>query len=120
MMLYRQAWAHRRTVGAAKGSDAAAFVEASRTLRTTPHISQNLRRAGGSALDRRTTRHPGYTRRLAVGTRNQRAFWLAVKSVGGLRKVKLRGLAKVNWLVVFAAAAFNLWRLPKLLRPART
>ena len=34
-------------------------------------------------------------------------------------KVKLRGLAKVNWLFVFASAAFNLIRLPKLLpRPA--
>ena len=39
--------------------------------------------------------------------------WL--KTIAWMRKVKLRGLAKVDWLFVFASAAFNLIRLPKLL-----
>jgi hypothetical protein len=38
-----------------------------------------------------------------------------LKTIGGIRKVKLRGMAKVDWLFVFASAAFNLLRLPKLL-----
>jgi hypothetical protein len=38
--------------------------------------------------------------------------WL--KQIGPLKKVKLRGLAKVDWLFVFSCAAFNLIRIPKL------
>ena len=34
-----------------------------------------------------------------------------------MRKVRLRGLPNVDWLFVFASAAFNLIRLPKLLAP---
>jgi hypothetical protein len=37
-----------------------------------------------------------------------------MKSVGPLRKVKLRGRDKLWWLFTFTAAAFNLWRIPKL------
>ncbi len=37
-----------------------------------------------------------------------------MKAVGGIRKVKLRGLLKVDWLFLMTAAAFNLWRIPKL------
>ena len=53
-----------------------------------------------------------------VRPRIEPAFgWL--KTIAWMRKVKLRGLAKVDWLFVFASAAFNLIRLPKLLpRPA--
>jgi len=37
-----------------------------------------------------------------------------LKHIGGLRKVKLRGLGKVDWLFVFGCAAYNLLRIPKL------
>ncbi len=80
----------------------------------TPHVTQNVTRTGGSAIDRRTTRHAGYAQSQHVRPRVEPAFgWL--KTIGWLRKVKLSGLAKVEWLVVFAAAAFNVKRLPKLL-----
>ena len=43
----------------------------------------------------------------------ERTFgWL--KSVAGMRKVKLRGLEKVSWLFQYAVAAYNLWRIPRL------
>jgi len=85
-----------------------------RELGTTPHVSQHLRRPGGSAIDRRTTRHVGYAMSQHLRPRVEPAFgWL--KTIGWMRKVKLHGLAKVNWLFVFASAAFNLIRLPKLL-----
>jgi transposase len=104
----------RRTVGADKGYDTADFVEVLRALRTTPHVTQNVKRHGGSAIDGRTTRHPGYAQSQHARPRIEPAFgWL--KTIGGLRKVKLRGLPKVAWLVVFASAAFNLLRLPKLI-----
>ena len=72
----------------------------------------------GSAIDARTTRHPGYAMSQHARPRIEPAFgWL--KTIAWIRKVKLRGLPKVDWLFVFASAAFNLIRLPKLLpRPA--
>ena len=60
----------------------------------------------------------GYAKSQHARPRVEPAFgWL--KTVAWMRKVKLRGLANVDWLLVFASAAFNLIRLPKLLaRPA--
>jgi transposase len=104
----------RRTVGADKGYDTREFVAVLRDLGVTPHVTQNTTRPGGSALDGRTTRHVGYRKSQAARPRIEPAFgWL--KTIAGLRKVKLRGLANVDRLFVFASAAFNLLRLPKLL-----
>jgi transposase len=120
-MLCRQrprAPGRRRTVGADKGYDVQEFVDRLRARHITPHIAQNLKRPGGSALDGRTTRHAGYAMSQHARPRIEPAFgWL--KTIGWVRKVKLRGVEKVDWLFVFASAAFNLIRLPKLLaRPA--
>lgn len=114
----KRAPGRRRTVGADKAYDVRAFVEEVRELDITPHIAQNLKRPGGSAIDGRTTRHPGYAMSQHARPRIEPAFgWL--KTIAWIRKVKLRGLAKVEWLFVFASAAFNVIRLPKLLpRPA--
>jgi len=76
-------------------------------------MTQNLTRRGGSAIDGRTTRLANYAQRQHARPRIEPAFgWL--KTIAWLRKVKLRGLANVDWLFVFASAAFNLIRLPKL------
>jgi Transposase DDE domain len=93
------------------------FIDLTRELGTTPHIAQNLARPGGSAIDGRTTRHVGYAMSQQARPRIEPAFgWL--KTIAWIRKAKLRGLANVDWLFVFASAAFNLIRLPKLLQPA--
>jgi transposase len=111
----RAPW-RRRTVGADKGYDTVDFVNWMRAFGTTAHVTQNGARRGGSAIDGRTTRHPGYRKSQHARPRIEPAFgWL--KTIAWLRKVKLRGLPKVDWLLVFASAAFNLLRLPKL-RPA--
>jgi transposase len=115
---WQRAPGRRRTLGADKAYDDAQFVELMREINVTPHVTQNLARPGGSAIDGRTTRHDGYAMSQHARPRIEPAFgWL--KTIGWLRKIKLRGLPKVDWLVVFASAAFNLIRLPKLLpRPA--
>jgi transposase len=115
---WQRAPGRRRTVGADKAYDAADFVDLMRELKTTPHVTQNLARNGGSAIDGRTTRHAGYAMSQHARPRIEPAFgWL--KTIAWMRKVKLRGLPNVDWLLVFASAAFNLIRLPKLLtRPA--
>ena len=111
---WQRAPGRRRTLGADKAYDDAQFVELMREINVTPHVTQNLARPGGSAIDGRTTRHDGYAMSQHARPRIEPAFgWL--KTIGWLRKVKLRGLPKVDWLVVFASAAFNLIRLPKLL-----
>jgi transposase len=115
---WQRAPGRRRTVGADKGYDVREFVDLAREVGATPHVTQNLARPGGSAIDGRPTRHAGYATSQHARPRIEPAFgWL--KTIAWMRKVKLRGLAKVDWLLVFASAAFNLIRLPKLLpRPA--
>jgi hypothetical protein len=115
-MLGRQAGRHRATLGADKAYDVAAFVAAVRALNVTPHVAQNT--AGRrSALDGRTTCHPGYAASQRVRKRIEEAFgW--IKTTGTLRKTRHRGTARVGWMFTLTAAACNLVRLPKLLEEA--
>lgn len=103
----------RVTVGADKGFDARDFVDDLRQSNVTPHVARNdtSRR---SAIDGRTTRHPGYAVSLRIRKRIEEAFGWA-KTVAGLRKARHRGLPKIDWQFTFAMAAYNLVRLPKLL-----
>lgn len=112
--LWQRARRRRRTLGPDKGYDTRDFVAWLREHGTTSHVTQNLTRPVGRAIDGRTTRHAGYAKSQHARPRIEPAFgWL--KTVAGVRKVKLRGMAKVEWLFVFASAAFNPMRLPKLL-----
>jgi transposase len=103
------------TVGGDKGFDVASFVAGVRALGVTPHVAQKVR---GSAIDQRTTRHLGYATSQRKRKLIEQVFgWL--KTVGGLRKLRHRGGELVDWIVTFAAAAYNLIRLRTLLaRPA--
>jgi transposase len=104
------------TLGADKGYDAADFVEELRTINVRPHVARNTS-GRRSAIDRRTTRHPGYAKSQRIRKRIEEAFgW--IKTVAGLRKTKLRGLPRVDWRFTFAAAAYNLVRVPKLIAAA--
>jgi len=102
------------TLGADKGYDAANFVEALRDMNVRPHVAAKAR---GSAVDGRTTRHAGYRKSQRIRKRIEEAFgW--IKTIGGLRKSRFVGRAKTDWAFTFAAAAYNLVRLPKLLEAA--
>jgi Transposase DDE domain len=103
----------RVTVGADKGYDTRGFVREMRDRNVTPHVSENMNRKGGSALDRRTTRHAGYQVSQHKRKRIEEVFgWL--KTVGMLRKTRHRGIFKVGWVFTFAAAAYNLVRMRNL------
>jgi len=106
------------TLGADKGYDAADFVNELRTMNVRPHVAQNMtRRRGRSAIDGRTTCHVGYAASQRIRKRIEEAFgWM--KTVAGMRRPMLRGIDRVGWAFTFAAAAFNLVRLPKLLKNA--
>ena len=101
------------TLGGDKGYDAADFVEELRIINVRPHVAQNMS-GRRSAIDGRTTRHPGYAASQRIRKRIEEAFgWM--KTVAGLRKTKLRSLPKVDWAFTFVAAAYNLVRAPKLI-----
>ncbi len=102
------------TVGADKNYDVASLVAGVRELGITPHVAQKIR---GSAIDDGTTSDPGY----AVSQRKRKLVeqvfgWM--KTVGGLRKLRHRGGERVDWIVTFTAAAYNLIRLRTLLSRA--
>jgi transposase len=104
----------RVTVGGDKGYDTAEFVDQCRHMNVTPHVAQNTARPGGSAIDARTTRHAGYDVSQKKRKRIEECFgWL--KDIALLRKLKHRGLFKVGWIFTFAAAAYNLVRMRKLI-----
>jgi transposase len=101
------------TVGGDKGFDTAGFVAECRNLHVTPHVAQNDKRPGGSAIDGRTTRHPGYAISQKKRKRIEECFgWL--KTIALFRKLRHRGVCKVDWTFTFACAAYNLVRMRNL------
>lgn len=114
VMLEQVPGGHRVTVGADKAYDTKDFVAECRNLKATPHVAQNTRRTGGSAIDQRTTRHDGYGISQRKRKRIEESFgWL--KTIALMRKVRHRGIFKVGWVFTFAAAAYNLVRMRNLL-----
>lgn len=100
----------RITLGADKGYDRKELVQELREHRVTPHFA--LKQT--SIIDQRTTRHPGYATSQRKRKRVEEIFgWL--KTVGGLRKTRHRGVARVDWMFRFALAAYNLVRMRNLL-----
>jgi len=101
------------TVGGDKGFDTFGFVAECRQLQVVPHVAQNQERRGGSAIDGRTTRHPGYGISQRKRKRIEECFgWL--KTIALMRKLRHRGVCKVDWIFTFACAAYNLVRMRNL------
>ena len=114
VMLEQVPGGQRVTVGGDKGYDTRDFVAECRNMNVTPHVAQNTKRSGGSAIDGRTTRHGGYEVSQKKRKRIEECFgWL--KTIALMRKVRHRGLEKVGWVFTFAAAAYNLVRMKNLL-----
>lgn len=104
---------HRITLAADKGYDTRAFVANLRAMAVTPHVAQHT---GGrrSAIDARTTRHPGYAVSQQKRKLVEQGFgWM--KTIGGLRKLRHRGGPVVTWIFTFTAAVYNIVRLRRLL-----
>ena len=111
-LLGQQGGRHRRTVAADKGYDTRDFVAGCRALEVTPHVARNTTNRR-SAIDERTTRHPGYAVSQRVRKRVEEIFgW--VKTVGGGRKLRYLGLKRNHQWAVFTAAAYNLVRIVNL------
>ena len=100
------------TLGADKNYDTRSFVEELREMKVTPHVAQNdTNRA--SAIDGRTTRHPGYATSQTIRKRIEECFGWA-KTIGGLRKSRFIGRQKLDFQFVLTFAAYNLVRMRNL------
>ena len=100
-----------RTLGADRGYDIQDCVRDMRARRVTPHVAQKKKH---SALDGRTTRHAGYAVSLRIRKRVEEVFgWM--KTVGGFRRTRYRGMARTGLAGYLMATAYNLVRLAKLL-----
>jgi IS5 family transposase len=104
----------RLTLAADKGYDTSDFVADLRRKCVTPHVAAKVK---GSAIDGRTTRHAGYKVSQRKRKLVEEAFGWG-KTIAGMAKVKVRGLARVRFKFTFAMAAYNLIRLPRLLAAA--
>ena len=102
----------RLTLGADKAFDTQDFVARLRELGVTPHVAQSTRNRS-SAIDGRTTRHPGYELSQWKRKLIEQSFgWM--KTVGALRKTRHRGEPRVGWMFIFCLAAFDLVRIRNL------
>jgi transposase len=115
-MLKRQARKRVKpnTLGGDKGYDTRGFVSMLRSRRITPHVAANTERKGGSAIDGRTTRHVGYGISQRVRKKVEEVFgW--VKTIGGFRRTRVKGVGKTQLAAWFVGAAYNLLRMAKLI-----
>lgn len=108
----------RSTLGADKAYDTAGMVARLREMQVTPHVAQNVHSHKHSSIDNRTTRHVGY----AISQRRRKLVeevfgWL--KTIGGFRKVRWLGKARIQWRYLLGLAAYNLVRMTSLARRAR-
>jgi transposase len=107
----------RVTLGADKNYDTADSVKELRGMNVTPHVSQNNKNRR-SAIDGRTTSHPGYAISQRKRKRVEEIFgWM--KTVGGMRKLHHRGLELVEWMFTLTTAAYNLIRIRNLAAAVR-
>jgi transposase len=105
---------HPRTLGSDKNYDTRECVAAQRERGVTPHVAQNTGRRGGSAIDGRTTRHLGYAMSQRIRKRVEEIFgWM--KTVGGFRRTRYRGLDRTGLAGYLVGTAYNLVRLSRLL-----
>jgi len=108
---------HPKTLGGDKNYDTRDCVQAMRQRGVTPHVARNTSRRR-SAIDGRTTRHPGYALSQRLRKRVEEIFgWM--KTVGGFRRTRFRGVDRTELAGYIVAAGYNLVRMARLLtRPA--
>ena len=104
--------ARRRTVAGDKGYDTKAFVAECRDLGVTPHVAPNTTNRR-SAIDGRTTRHPGHRTSQRIRPRIEEPFgW--IKTIAGGRKLRYRGRQRNRAWFLLTTATYNLLRITAL------
>jgi hypothetical protein len=108
---------HRITVGGDKGFDTRDFVLGCNFGEATLHVAQNITKRRSSAIDGRTTHHPGYAISQRIRKRVEEIFgW--EKTVGNFRRTRFKGRARTSLASYLLGAAYNLLRMGRLLEAA--
>lgn len=103
---------HAKSLGADKGYHTKGFVAHLREKNIRPHIARIEGRIT-PGLDTRTTRHESYRVSQRTRKRIEEIFgWL--KTVGGMRKSRVIGIARTQLQAYLAASAYNLLRMARL------
>ena len=106
--------AHPKTVAADKAYDTRDFVAACRQRGVTPHVARNTTHQGRSAIDGRTTRHPGYAASQTIRKRIEEHFGWG-KTVGRIRQTVYRGIKRVDQHFKLTMTASNIVRMARML-----
>ena len=105
---------HPKTIAADKAYDTRDFIAACRQRRITPHVAANDTRIGGSAIDGRTLRHPGYAISQTIRKRIEEHFGWG-KTIGRIRQTVYRGLRRVDQHFKLTMTASNIVRMARML-----
>jgi IS5 family transposase len=105
---------HPKTLAADKAYDTRDFVDACRLRGVTPHVASNDTRIGGSAIDGRTTRHPGYAISQTIRKRIEEHFGWG-KTIGRIRQTLYRGIRRVDQQFKLTMTASNIVRMARML-----
>lgn len=116
-MLDRHPSHKQRTVAADKAYDTTDFVADCRKRGVTPHVAMNITDGRGSAIDARTTRHPGYLASQRIRKRIEECFGWG-KDGRALRKMKVYGRRKVEYITTLTLGLYTLLRVSRLLPSA--
>ena len=109
--------AQAKSLGADKAYDTQDFVAACRARNVTPHVASNDTRRGGSAIDARTTRHPGYAVSQTMRKRIEEHFGWG-KTVGRIRQTVYRGMRRVDQHFKLTMTASNIVRIARIVNAA--
>jgi transposase len=100
------------TLAGDKNYDTRQCVAELRQRGVTPHVAQNTS-GRRSAIDGRTTRHAGYAKSQHIRKRIEEIFgWM--KTVGGFRRTRFRGVERTGLAGYLVGAAYNLVRMARL------
>jgi hypothetical protein len=105
---------HPKTIAADKAYDTRDFIQACRQRRVTPHVASNDTRIGGSAIDGRTMRHPGYAISQTIRKRIEEHFGWG-KTIGRIRQTMYRGIRRVDQHFKLNMIASDIVRMARML-----
>lgn len=100
------------TIGADKGYDAAEFIEACQKIKVTPHVAQNNTNRQSAVADSIAST-VGYAISIQKRKLIEQVFGWG-KTVGQLARLMVRGMKRVDQMVMLTFAAYNLTRMRTL------
>ena len=103
-----------QTIACRQAYDTRGLRAACRKRGVTPHVARNMSDQRRSAIDARTTRHPGYAVSQTIRKRIEEHFGWG-KTIGRIRQTVYRGLRRVDQQFKLTMTASNVTRMARML-----